>query len=106
MIGKDKEEGKRVVYHINKADVVVIGGGAAGTMAAIYAYRANPKLRIVVMDKSKIETSGAAGRGMDGLNNMALPPYSEPEDLVELLTKVSEGILDQEVAYEFAKRCP
>lgn len=94
------------MYYINKADVVVIGGGAAGTMAAIYAYRANPKLRIVVMDKSKIETSGAAGRGMDGLNNMALPPYSEPEDLVELLTKVSEGILDQEVAYEFAKRCP
>jgi succinate dehydrogenase/fumarate reductase flavoprotein subunit len=89
------------MYWIKEADVVIIGGGAAGAMAAIYAHRTDPKLEIVLLDKSKLETSGAAGRGMDALNTIAIPPYSEPEDIVEMLTKVTEGILDQEVAYTY-----
>ncbi len=92
--------------HIHEVDIVIIGGGAAGSMAAIYAQKTNPAIKVAVLDKSKIETSGAAGRGMDALNTMALPPYSFPEDVVEHLTKVTEGVLDQEVAYEFGKRCP
>ena len=51
------------MFTINETDVVIIGGGAAGTMAAIYAHRANPALRLTLLDKSKMETSGAAGRG-------------------------------------------
>jgi succinate dehydrogenase/fumarate reductase flavoprotein subunit len=94
------------VYHIKETDLVVIGGGAAGAMAAIYANRTDPSVKVVVLDKSKIETSGAAGRGMDALNTMAVPPYSYPEDVVEHLTKVTEGVLDQEVAYLFGLRCP
>jgi len=97
---------RKIVYHIKQADIVIIGGGAAGSMAAIYAHRTDPNLRIAVLDKSKLETSGAAGRGMDGLNNMAIPPASEPEDLVQFYTLITEGVLDQEASYEFAKRCP
>lgn len=94
------------MYHIRETDVVIVGAGAAGTFAALHAHKADPKLRITVLDKSKMETSGAAGRGMDALNTMALPPYSTPEDVVEMLTKISEGVLDQEVAYAFGQRCP
>ncbi|MCF8033454.1 MAG: FAD-binding protein [Desulfarculaceae bacterium] len=75
-------------------------------MSAIYAHRVDPKLKVVVLDKSKMETSGGAGRGMDALNTVALPPYSQPEDVVELLTKVTEGVLDQDVAYRFGEVCP
>ena len=50
-----------------------------------------------------METSGAAGRGMDALNTIAIPPYSQAEDVVEMLTKVTEGILDQEPAYRYGK---
>jgi succinate dehydrogenase/fumarate reductase flavoprotein subunit len=91
------------MYHINEADVVIVGAGPAGAMAAIYVYRTDPDLRVVVLDKSKIETSGAAGRGMDALNTIAVPPASQPEDVVEHLTRVTEGVLDQEVAYEYGK---
>jgi succinate dehydrogenase/fumarate reductase flavoprotein subunit len=94
------------MYTIKETDLVVVGAGAAGTMAAICGHRADPNLRVVVLDKSKMETSGAAGRGMDALNTMALPPYSYPEDVVEVLTKVTEGVLDQEVAHTFGQRCP
>lgn len=94
------------MYHIKETDVVIVGAGAAGTFAALHVHKADPKLRLTVLDKSKMETSGAAGRGMDALNTMALPPYSTPEDVVEMLTKISEGVLDQEVAYAFGQRCP
>lgn len=94
------------MYYLKEVDLVIIGAGASGTMAAIYAHRADPHAKIAVLDKSKMETSGAAGRGMDALNTMAVPPNSYPEDVVEHLTKITEGVIDQEVAYIFGQRCP
>ena len=81
------------------ADIVILGGGSAGTFAAINAKKTNPKARVVVLDKGPIETSGAIGRGMDALNIVSVPGYGTPEDVVEALTKVTEGVLDQECAY-------
>lgn len=88
-----------------EADIVVLGGGSAGTFAAIKAKNTNPNARVVVMDKGPIETSGAIGRGMDALNIVSVPGYGTPEDVVEALTKVSEGILDQETAYVLGEGC-
>ena len=36
---------------------------------------------------------------MDALNIVSVPGYGTPEDVVEALTKVTEGVLDQECAY-------
>lgn len=82
-----------------EADVIILGGGSAGTFAAIKAKETNPNCRVVVVDKGPIETSGAIGRGMDALNIVSVPGYGTPEDVVEALTKVTEGIIDQECAY-------
>jgi succinate dehydrogenase/fumarate reductase flavoprotein subunit len=94
------------MLHLKKADIVVIGGGASGTMAAIHANRANPALKVVMLDKSRLETSGAAGRGMDAINTIVLPPYCQPEDFVAMQTKITEGVLDQEVSYAYAELGP
>lgn len=86
------------------ADIVVLGGGSAGTIAAIKAKEKNPQAKVIIMDKGPIETSGAIGRGMDALNIVASPGYSTPEDVVEALTKVTEGVIDQEAAYVLGEK--
>ena len=92
---------RRIIMSVKKieADVIILGGGSAGTFAAIKAKETNPNCRVVVVDKGPIETSGAIGRGMDALNIVSVPGYGTPEDVVEALTKVPEGIIDQECAY-------
>ena len=87
------------------ADVIILGGGSAGTFAAIKAKETNPKCRVVVLDKGPLETSGAIGRGMDALNIVSVPGYGTPEDVVEALTKCAEGIIDQECAYVLGRDC-
>lgn len=91
-------------YKKINADVVILGGGSAGTIAAIKAKEKNPDAKVVVLDKGPLETSGAIGRGMDALNIVASPGYSTPEDVVEALTKVTEGVLDQEAAYVLGEK--
>jgi succinate dehydrogenase/fumarate reductase flavoprotein subunit len=48
---------------ITSTDVLVIGGGLAGCMAAIKA--ADQGVKVVIVEKSHIERSGAAGTGND-----------------------------------------
>ena len=60
-------------------DIVVVGGGTAGPMAAIKAKEANPKLRVLLLDKAHVKRSGCISMGMDGLNNAVVPGYATPE---------------------------
>ncbi|MEO0764187.1 MAG: FAD-binding protein, partial [Pseudomonadota bacterium] len=48
-------------------DILIIGGGTAGPMAAIRAKRANPGANVVLLDKAHVKRSGAISMGMDGL---------------------------------------
>lgn len=93
-----------MAIHFISADVSIIGGGSAGTIAAIKAKEKNPAAQVLILDKGPIETSGAIGRGMDALNIVAVPGYGTPENVVEALTKVTEGILDQECAYVLGEK--
>lgn len=60
-------------------DIVVIGGGTAGPMAAIKAKEKNRDLRVLLVDKANVKRSGAISMGMDGLNNAIIPGHSTPE---------------------------
>jgi succinate dehydrogenase/fumarate reductase flavoprotein subunit len=87
-----------------EADVLIIGGGSAGCMAAIRVLNLNPQLKVVLFEKGDIKYSGSIARGMDALNVVAIPNLTTPEQFVESNTLACGGILDAPPAYEMARR--
>jgi succinate dehydrogenase/fumarate reductase flavoprotein subunit len=88
-----------------ECDVLVIGGGTAGPMAAYKAKMKNPKARVVLLEKANVKRSGAICMGMDGLNNAVIPGYATPEQYTKEITIANDGICDQAPVYKYAQRC-
>lgn len=86
-------------------DILVIGGGTAGPLAAIRAKRANPEANIVLLDKANVKRSGAISMGMDGLNNAVIPGHATPEQYTQEITLANDGIVDQQPIYRYAEHC-
>jgi succinate dehydrogenase/fumarate reductase flavoprotein subunit len=87
-----------------QADVLIIGGGSAGAMAAIRAKAANPSQKVVVFEKGHILYSGCIARGMDALNIVAVPGQTTPDLYVESNGMACEGIMDEPVNHRMAER--
>ncbi|MEU6191790.1 fumarate reductase/succinate dehydrogenase flavoprotein subunit [Nocardia sp. NPDC047038] len=83
-------------------DVLVIGGGTAGTMAALTA--AEQGANVLLLEKAHVRHSGALAMGMDGVNNAVIPGKAEPEDYVAEITRANDGIVDQRTIYQTATR--
>jgi succinate dehydrogenase/fumarate reductase flavoprotein subunit len=83
-------------------DVLVIGGGTAGTMAALTA--AERGARVLLLEKAHVRHSGALAMGMDGVNNAVIPGKARPEDYVAEITRANDGIVDQRTIYQTATR--
>lgn len=86
-------------------DVLVIGGGTAGPMAAIKAKRANPKAEVILLEKANVKRSGAISMGMDGLNNAVIPGHSDPEQYTKEITIANDGICNQKPVHRYAENC-
>src|ERR1700712_782248 len=83
-------------------DVLVIGGGTAGTMAALTA--AEHGAQVLLLEKAHVRHSGALAMGMDGVNNAVIPGKAEPEDYVAEITRANDGIVNQRTIYQTATR--
>jgi succinate dehydrogenase/fumarate reductase flavoprotein subunit len=86
-----------------KTDILVIGGGSAGCMAAIKAKDVDPRLSVTVVEKAHVRRSGAVAMGMDAMNIVAVPGVSSPEEYVESMRVRCDGILDEELCLLMAK---
>src|SRR5882672_1158551 len=86
-----------------ETDLLVIGGGTGGPMAAIKAKEKNPGLRVVLMEKANVKRSGAICMGMDGLNNAVIPGYATPEQYVKEITVANDGIVQQKAVMAYAQ---
>jgi succinate dehydrogenase/fumarate reductase flavoprotein subunit len=85
-----------------EADIVVVGGGSAGSTAAIRAQQALPRGRVILLEKAHIKRSGAIAIGMDGLNNAVIPGHATPEQYVKEITMANDGIVNQRAVWEYA----
>lgn len=86
-------------------DLLVIGGGTAGPMAAYRARKKNPNAKVILLEKANVKRSGAISMGMDGLNNAVIPGHSTPEQYTKEITIANDGICDQAAVYKYAQNC-
>jgi len=80
-------------------DVLVVGGGVAGSMAAIPALEAG--LKVVICEKGKIlDHCGSIGCGVDHYLTImdSGPEWDTPEFLLKHLPDLTDGIVDMAVA--------
>ncbi|NVN51544.1 fumarate reductase/succinate dehydrogenase flavoprotein subunit [Mycolicibacterium hippocampi] len=96
-LGPDIEDAVRL-----DCDVLVIGGGTAGTMAALSA--AESGAQVLLLEKAHVRHSGALAMGMDGVNNAVIPGKATPEDYVAEITRANDGIINQRTIYQTATR--
>ena len=89
---------------IKDIDVLVIGGGTAGPMAAITAKEKDPKASVMLLEKANVKRSGAISMGMDGLNNAVIPGHATPEQYTKEITIANDGIVLQKGVLEYAER--
>ncbi len=87
-----------------ETDVLVIGGGTAGPMAAVTAKERDPKLRVLLLEKANVKRSGAICMGMDGLNNAIIPGRATPDGYVKEITVANDGIVNQKTLMAYATR--
>ncbi|GAA5082545.1 succinate dehydrogenase/fumarate reductase flavoprotein subunit/HEAT repeat protein [Thermocatellispora tengchongensis] len=85
-----------------ECEVLVVGGGTAGTMAAITA--AERGARVLLLEKAHVRHSGALAMGMDGVNNAVIPGKATPEDYVAEITRANDGVVNQKTIYQTATR--
>ena len=90
---------------IIETDVLIIGGGSAGCMAAIAAHDAAPDLDITILEKANLRRSGTLATGMDALNVVVVPGLSTPEDYVKGVDlDHTHGVIDEDLHYVLAKK--
>src|ERR1700761_7893917 len=88
---------------IIETDVLVIGGGTAGCVAAIKAEEALPAGTVVLLEKANVKRSGAIALGMDGVNNAVIPGHATPEQYVKEITMANDGIVNQAAVLAYAQ---
>lgn len=92
---------------IVETDVLIVGGGMAGCGAAYEAaYWAKPNgLRVVLIEKSAVERSGAVAMGLSAINCYMGLKWGEnrPEDFVRYVRQDSMGLCREDLVYDIAR---
>lgn len=88
-------------------DLLVVGGGVAGTMAAIPALEAG--LKVVICEKGKVlDHCGSVGCGVDHYLTVmdSGPEWDTPEFLIKHVPELTDGIVDMAVAGRVIREMP
>lgn len=90
-----------------ETDVLVVGGGVAGSMAAIPALEAG--LQVVICEKGKVlDHCGSIGCGVDHYLTVmdTGPEWDTPDYLIKHVPELTDGIVDMAVAGRVIREMP
>ncbi|MBV8281271.1 MAG: fumarate reductase/succinate dehydrogenase flavoprotein subunit [Candidatus Eremiobacteraeota bacterium] len=87
-----------------ETDLLVIGGGTAGCVAAVKAKETLPNGTVLLLEKANVKRSGAIALGMDGVNNAVVPGHATPEQYVKEITMANDGIVNQKAILAYAQQ--
>src|SRR5579884_230601 len=81
---------------IIETDILIIGGGTAGCMAAVEAKERYPQLNVVILEKAHIDRSGCLAGGMNAINAY-LNKGETPESFVRYVRSDSCGLIREDL---------
>lgn len=84
------------------AEVLIIGGGAAGCYAALTLAEERPDVRVVIAEKANITRSGCLAAGVNALNAY-ITEGKKPEDYVEYAKKDAAGIAREDLLLSMSR---
>jgi succinate dehydrogenase/fumarate reductase flavoprotein subunit len=87
-----------------KTDILIVGGGSAGCMAAIRAKELAPDMDVCIWEKGDFKYSGSIARGMDALNIVCIPNLSDPDEYLEAIQAGCKGVVDAKPSHVMAER--
>src|SRR5437762_11775046 len=88
-----------------RCDVLILGSGGAGLLAALRAVRRNPALRVILASKGLVGKSGCT-RMVQGGYNAVLDPADSLELHLEDTLKGGQYVNNQELAYTLVDGAP
>ncbi|MFQ5975342.1 MAG: adenylyl-sulfate reductase subunit alpha [Candidatus Hydrothermarchaeales archaeon] len=83
-------------------DILIIGGGAAGCLAAVEAKEKDPGLDVTIMEKAHIDRSGCLAAGINAINAY-INPGETPESFVEHVRKDALGLIREDLVKGIAE---
>lgn len=81
---------------------MIIGGGAAGCMAAVFAKQKKPSLDVVILEKAHIKRSGCLAMGLNAVN--AFLGEKSPQDYLAYVEQDNYGVVRSDLVLSIGKR--
>jgi adenylylsulfate reductase subunit A len=85
-----------------ETDLLIIGGGTAGCMAAVEAKERYPQLKVTILEKAHIDRSGCLAGGMNAINAY-LNPGETPESFVRYVRFDNCGLIREDLVKSMAE---
>ena len=85
-----------------KTDILIIGGGAAGCMAAIFAKKKAPHLDVTILEKAHVRRSGCLAKGLNAVNACLVD--STPDEYLKYVKNDNFDIVRSDLIFSIGER--
>ncbi len=91
----------QVRTEVLNADILIIGGGTAGCLAAVEARDKNPDADVLIIEKAHIDRSGCLAAGMNAIN-VHMNPGETPESFTKYVRSDAMGLIREDLVHSMA----